>query len=492
MADDPKPSNFANNGALVFALLSAVALAFNRYAPLQVARPAGEEAQLHQAAAVQDVEARLWQDPFNVVARAKANRKSPLDCKDGKELHCRNPVEQLEASNNLEGVGTLFILVATAPGSPYAEVEEDRRRTRYAVVSGLDRMGFAPDDAQHIGFFHAEPKLAGSSEPQRPGQACRGHGKHRRCRPKAPVAVETGSAISSDIAPITIPFELFVEKAPSGQISKALVLWVDEGKLRKSPLSKLDELLGLMACAGDKCPTIKLQIIGPRSSDTLRSMVEEASASPSAGHWRNLADAPFFAYGATVPDSIVLNGLKSKSAEDYLRDQAHLRLSRTIASDDALATAIVDELKLRGVEPGLDQHVMLVSESDTLYGRTAPESFEKAFIESAKKAHLAGAESPGKWIFERTFLHGLDGALPRSGKDDNKGEALSKADKGQSEADARGADRPYGQGQDDYLRRLADDLEAQDARPGTRRAPALRRSASSAETSSTSCASCAP
>lgn len=221
-----------------------------------------------------------------------------------------------------------------------------------------------------------------------------------------------------------------------------------------------------LVCASDKCPTIKRQIIGPRSSDTLRGMVEEARAPPSTGGWRNLADAPFFAYGATVPDSIVLNGLNSKSAEDCLRDQAQLRLSRTIASDEALATAIVDELKLRGVEPGPDQHVMLISESDTLYGRTAPESFEKAFIESAKKTHPAGAESPSKWIFERTFLHGLDGALPQSGKEDNKSEAPSKAAKGQSEADTRGADRPYGQGQDDYLRRLADDLKAQDTEGG--------------------------
>ena len=56
MADDPTPSNFANNGALLVALLSVVALAFNHYAPRQVNRPAGGEAQFHHAASVQDVE----------------------------------------------------------------------------------------------------------------------------------------------------------------------------------------------------------------------------------------------------------------------------------------------------------------------------------------------------------------------------------------------------------------------------------------------------
>ena len=113
-------------------------------------------------------------------------------------------------------------------------------------------------------------------------------------------------------------------------------------------------------------------------------------------------------------------------------------------------------------------------------------------MEFRKKTQPAGAESPGKSIFERTFLHGLDGALPQSGKEDNKSEAPSKAAKGQSEADTRGADRPYGQGQDDYLRRLADDLKAQDTEGRDKTHAGVAAIGVIGGDVSTSCASCAP
>jgi hypothetical protein len=39
MANDPNSTNFTNNGAILMTLLSAAALAFSHYAPLQDARP---------------------------------------------------------------------------------------------------------------------------------------------------------------------------------------------------------------------------------------------------------------------------------------------------------------------------------------------------------------------------------------------------------------------------------------------------------------------
>ena len=435
-------SNFANNGALIFALFSAVALAFNHYAPLQVARPEGDEAQFHQSASGQDTDARLWQDPFAAVAKAEADRKNPLNCEGQDDLHCRTPIDQLSESNDLDGVKTLVVLAATVSGAPYAEAEEDRRRARYAVVSGLNRMGFSPDDAQHIGFFHKDPKSVQPNE---------------RRSLIIPIADATGSELASSVLPITIPFELFVEKTPSDQKAKVLVLWLDEDKLRNSPLAKMSEIFGLYTCPeGIRCPR---EIIGPRSSDTLQLIVEEADKyEPS--NWPNLDGVPLYAYGATVPDSIVFTRSKYGNVHDYLKDRAHIDLWRTIATDDVLANSIVGELKLRGIEPGFDQHVVLISEWDTLYGRTSAETFEHAFIEAAKDK----GKDPGKWIVERTYLHGLDGALPQSRKNvTTADEAPLKPGKDQGDVDARALDKPYGQGQDDYLRRLADDLKAQDA-----------------------------
>jgi hypothetical protein len=240
-------------GALIVALLSAVALAFNHYAPLQVARPGGDEAQFHQSASSQDIDARLWQDPFAAVAKAEAERKNPLNCGGEDDPHCRPPIDRLKKTNSLDGVKTLFVLAVTVSAAPYAEVEEDRRRTRYAVVSGLNRMGFSPDDAQHIGFFHKDPK---SIQPNEQRSLI------------IPIADAAGSSLASSVLPITIPFELFVEKSPSDQQAKVLVLWLDEDKLRPSPLAKMSEIFGLDTCPeGIRCPH---EVIGPRSSDTLR------------------------------------------------------------------------------------------------------------------------------------------------------------------------------------------------------------------------------
>ena len=39
------------------------------------------------------------------------------------------------------------------PGAPYAEDTEIRMRMRYAVLSGLSRVGFIPEDPEHIEFI---------------------------------------------------------------------------------------------------------------------------------------------------------------------------------------------------------------------------------------------------------------------------------------------------------------------------------------------------
>jgi hypothetical protein len=85
MADDPTGTNFANNGAILITLLSAGALAFSHFAPLQDARPDSREVQFHETATVQTVEARLWQDPFAAVAKDGA--KTLLDCSKTDDPH---------------------------------------------------------------------------------------------------------------------------------------------------------------------------------------------------------------------------------------------------------------------------------------------------------------------------------------------------------------------------------------------------------------------
>jgi hypothetical protein len=219
--------------------------------PLQVAQPVGDEAQFHQSASGQDTDARLWQDPFAAVAKAEADHKNPLNCEGQDGLHCRMPIDQLSESNDLDGVKTLFVLAVNALGAPYVEAEEDRRRAHYAIVSGLNRIGFSPDDAQHVGFFHKDPKSVQPNEP--------------RSR-IMPIADATGSELASNVLPITIPFELFVDKTPSDQKSQGTGLVARRGQA--SELSACEAAAGIFGSGqADRSRRIRLPVPGDRGED---------------------------------------------------------------------------------------------------------------------------------------------------------------------------------------------------------------------------------
>ncbi len=42
-------------------------------------------------------------------------------------------------------------------GGPYSDSVESRRRTRYAVLAGLNVSGYAPVDNEHLGYFIPPP-----------------------------------------------------------------------------------------------------------------------------------------------------------------------------------------------------------------------------------------------------------------------------------------------------------------------------------------------
>ncbi len=136
-----------------------------------------------------------------------------------------------------------------------------------------------------------------------------------------------------------------------------------------------------------------------------------------------------------------------------------------------LARGIVSELERRRIKPGRvpTDHLALISEWDTFYGQTLPGTMERCFEDPAKCSQKENAGH--KWVHKLTYLRGLDGQLPGAqGSDDRK------AGKGTGEADSKSSpmgflktqtgvqesDRPNGQGQFDYLRRLTAHLRNTD------------------------------
>jgi hypothetical protein len=127
-----------------------------------------------------------------------------------------------------------------------------------------------------------------------------------------------------------------------------------------------------------------------------------------------------------------------------------MTLYRTTATDLDMMEIVVNELHLRQVKN--TDHVVILSEWDTFYGRAMPKAFEFAW----KKFHNLEKIEPVQ-VFG--YMRGLDGKLPDKG--DKAASVAEKKpdskDKDKSDANAL-IEFPEGQNQKDYLRRLADKI----------------------------------
>ena len=203
--------------------------------PLETLRPKEAHESLKYPRDSQDIEARLWQDPFEVVSRHQREEEDPGSS-------ATRSIGALKGDIRGED---LLILIAIATGRPYADDHESRLRSRYAILSALGRAGYEPRNPEGIGCVKVIP---GGWPPVQ----------------------------------FTAPFEWFRQgqhpRANALELRKhVLLLWLTEQALGDKPLTALetfvDEVCGDrgLSCAG----TAHVQVIGPRSSGTLKKMLDE-------------------------------------------------------------------------------------------------------------------------------------------------------------------------------------------------------------------------
>ena len=139
---------------LVAAAASAVYMGW-RNPPLFSTRPTEPDYEISQTKSTQDIDARLWQDPFGAVNRSIEDKRSAkIDPDDGHRV--ADFLAALESGT--ESTETLLIGV-DLPGDPYPEAVETRRRLRYAVLSALHVAKYVPADERHIGYLStAKPR----------------------------------------------------------------------------------------------------------------------------------------------------------------------------------------------------------------------------------------------------------------------------------------------------------------------------------------------
>ncbi|SFM16323.1 hypothetical protein [Variovorax sp. OV329] len=469
----------SSSGIIAVVMLTAGVL-FIREVPLETTRLPVNEPRIQQGVA-QDVDARLWQDPFGAVAKAReearkrdAEQAAQADAKRSPEALANEIGQQIARSGRL-----VEVLAVMLPGGPYSDNLETRRRVRYAVLAGLNASRLAPVDAEHLAYFFPEPKPSKEPAKEKPvGKGATATAAATRAS-RAAAAPEPRPGPPAQLVgrlPEIVPYEWF-EPTPSGRgrlgaetQPLVLVMWVDGDAMASRPLASMYSLIGKL---GALKPVLSWRVLGPGGSDGLRDMVEEVRRQGPEQPVSNGYDQlpiRFYSAIATAPDDRIFDAPLPPPGESLsaFLGRHHVQLVRTIGDDDRLAKALMAELGLRGLksaplpekslyssicdwhdkaDPRQPSHVAVISEWDTLYGRTLRGEFR------------AREKEEGYCVHSFAYVRGLDGQLPGSNAD-----AGAPKSGGAKPADAkdegRRRDGTYveiaeGQSQFDYLRRLA-------------------------------------
>jgi hypothetical protein len=150
--DGGKPGGWFPNLNNLLLILVAGTLLVNQHA-FHESRPSKPE-----SAPINQVNARLWQDPLEAVGQHIANNANSDESMDIKPLQ-DDIKKKLEADANdsqekTTNPKTLNVVAVMLPGTSYFEDGETRRRLRYAVLSGFNAaLRYIPEDPNHIHYF---------------------------------------------------------------------------------------------------------------------------------------------------------------------------------------------------------------------------------------------------------------------------------------------------------------------------------------------------
>jgi hypothetical protein len=450
----------------ILAVLLMTAGAIWLQTPLEGQRPPSTTAGL-RLAGVQDIDARLWQDPFSAVVKAREQadsagyRNSASKAGSAHPRHSRRgaaPVraprglknEIAAAAASLPSGSSVIVLGVLVYGSSFVGAEEYRRRTRYAILSALKTGSYLPSDAEHIGYVNTSFRGPGFPE--------------------------------------VIPFEWFRRE---GGVSPLLVLWLDESALLESmpaapggkasgPLHRLATILKPLV-GSLPAEQVRLDIIGPAGSDMLLESAAELR------RYRNgegsfpalLRRASVLSPFATIADRTILGeygqdhapdprfedcGEEQPCAVDGIFRAGDQRkragfafFGRMVPGDDVVVKAVYDELKQRCLRPS--DHIAIVGEWDTKYAQQLADEISNLHGEERADRQAA------KTVHKFSYMRGLDGRQPDArGTAPDAGKQGDKEKQGGRGAESRRLERPEGDSQIDYLRRLAGLMKEQEDR----------------------------
>jgi hypothetical protein len=438
----------------IAAALVAVGGVFVYLNPLQTSRPAERTGPHLNFNHLQDVDARLWQDPLRTTAEhertVQEQKRAGTDVSVEDSLHSVNTLRQ---KLNPPSSSDYWVLAVMIPGGSYAEYSEARLRTRQAVLEALGAENYGPDDGEHIGYVKISREDWNWRNVIIPFEWCRRSAAHH---------------VSAKNFP-----------------DRVCLVWLPEEEFRDAPLSQLDWLLRDPAALGISTANIRTRIIGPPTSTTLLAMMREVDEDEQ---WRGCLPAvEMWCATATASDELLLyeinGGGAYQTVEEYFTTKMapagvgeSFVFNRCTATDRDVINTLADELRtkrgLRLNRKDNDDHIALISEWDTFYGRALPVTFE-CEVSTMPLDQLMKGDHPRN-ILSYHYLRGIDGMLPgTSVAEAAKTEEKNKTDeKKQQSSLAR--EMTEGLNQADYLRRLARALVNENEKFRRRREPEIK------------------
>lgn len=518
MDDDKKGAKTSVASIPILLLISALAGSlFLGPSPLITSRPEGTKRNMTGTLGTQDVEARLWQDPFEALelAGVTTSRAQDVNVFVGKnpELTLKGTVSipydhdikqltrQIEVRYegwNPEITGyepkisfnkQVQVILAMVSGGPYAEDIESRIRSRVALMAALGTAGYRSDDEDQIGYVTADWPL----------QLIRDH---------------SDSLTPEGWSKLIMPYEWFTRRIhhadrpqpASPKSNHVLVLWLRDDLFGEEPLYRLNELIGYFR-RGEAENRCQVSVLGPRTSTTLREFFPLAEwdypltnedaltetmqrqVAGRSGDW--LTSTRIFSWAATTMEGLLVpNGETPVPDGTPTETQIHHRLQKLgieffniTCTDDALASCLLRELARRGADPRQEEtHIALISEWDTFYGRTMPLTFAYDLCcigsdcpeDVLQRLRFRSEEYP-KQLHWFSYLQGIDGKLSARSPQISTEPKVPADNSKDKERRTPEVNRAEGPSQLDYIPRLADQiarlsqrLQMEPARPGIR------------------------
>jgi hypothetical protein len=467
---------------------------------------------------VHQAEARLWEDPFAAVIRDQAHERGTQAATRG--LSWLNNLADAKCRDS----GGCKVLGVMVPGGPYTGLQESRRATRFAVLAALSREGLVPEDTEHVGWVepgHADSEHGSlTSKKERSRLPPVLPFEWLSVYPPTDETKTSRGATGDDGGSPTLRQAPAVAAPPADRHrpSRVLLLWLDEDALTgeyfsdkadgsaKPDREMLPRLAKLLRHFTSKSDIYDLQIIGPYSSGTLIQLADEwlelKAVAETAGTAARRTVGP--TSSGTAPDAEMLPS-EGQSIPGQAADQAlptantpgrpngeaggdpteqniidpplealravrwlaatptsarawqraqqavknGLSITRVTATDNDLATALVDELRRRGLK-AFDT-VALVGQLDTAYSRDLIDLLKERLAVSVAHGNVQ--------VVTAYYLRGIDGRKP-SGNDEN-GDKQDRNDQRGGVSGDETVERPEGESQIDYLRRLTAEFARQ-------------------------------